>query len=177
MENEKTKNNSGLIILLVLIILGLAGYIVYDKELSNKTLENQEQEIKGEVKEETTNNEQNAITNPGSNKNIFKDIVGKYYYSDRTYPCGEEEYTELVLKEDGTYTYNRSGACASGARMQGTYSLTENKIRLYNELCTSTLLDGKCEHINCTPTSEIEYSYSNGAVKVYLYKDKVAEKQ
>ena len=33
---EKEKNNTGIIVLLLIIILGLVGYIVYDKVLSNK---------------------------------------------------------------------------------------------------------------------------------------------
>ena len=164
MEQENTKNNTWLIIILILLVLGLTGYIVYDKVLS-----------KEEVPTEEINVE---VTEKGENKkNIFKDIIGKYYYSDGIYPCGAEEYTELVLNQDGTFKYNRSGACAEGERMEGTYALTENKIKLYNNLCTQTLYEGKCQTINCSQTLEIEYNYNSTKPQIILYKDKIVEKQ
>lgn len=56
MEQEKTKSNAGLIILLVLVILGLVGYIVYDKVLSKDEPET------GEVTDQNNNGENQNTT-------------------------------------------------------------------------------------------------------------------
>ena len=54
---EKEKNNTGIIVLLLIIILGLAGYIAYDKVFTKEGTES-----KPEEKEEQTNNGEEEST-------------------------------------------------------------------------------------------------------------------
>lgn len=65
-DNNKGKVNSGLIFLLVLVILGLIGYIVYDKVLSNKEEDN------------------NKITS-SENQKALNDYIGLWYLSEEEY--------------------------------------------------------------------------------------------
>lgn len=153
MENEKVKNNSGLIILLVLIILGLAGYIVYDKALSNKNLENQEQTVKDEIKEGSDLKE---------NIDIFQDLVGTYSYSS------DNTKITLTLNSNGKATYKKDATNSGGSIAEGTWSISkisdeERIIYINNELCQPYYLtendDKKCDYPNCQPIYTL-YQYN-----------------
>lgn len=108
MEQEKTKNNTWLIILLILIILGLTGYIVYDKILSNR--EAKEPETK-EV-EETESNETITQNETQVLKTRVGDIIvstdGSVYYVPNTkfldYHSDGKTLNFIDDKKIGTYS-------------------------------------------------------------------------
>lgn len=88
MEQEKTKNN-GLIILIVilcLMVLGLGGYIAYDKVLSNNsTKQNDNTQSSAATNENNTNNgtiddtnttvDENNTDNSTTNDNVWNPVV------------------------------------------------------------------------------------------------------
>ena len=105
MENEKVKNNSGLIILLVLIILGLAGFIVYDKVLSNKEEKVKNNEQAENITDETKTEEGTKLTKWANyliEQNITKITVHRTFkdYLDPEVGCPEDKFiTKDELKQ------------------------------------------------------------------------------
>lgn len=149
---EKAKNNTGLIILLVLLVLGLTGYIVYDKVLSKEEIPTEEKNEEVIEKEETTTD-------------TFETLVGTYTYSEGTLTA------TLVLNSDGTATYNTEDTHGGSIKAEGKWSIgvgtTDNQKLIYitNELCKPYLISDNseklCDYPNCQPL-HILYQYIDG---------------
>ena len=84
MENQKEKNNIWLIVLLVLIILGLVGYICYDK-LLNKKCETNSVEKLGNNEKKYSNYIKDAKINYEDDKYISYELDGKNQYVNKEY--------------------------------------------------------------------------------------------
>ena len=105
--------------------------------------------------------------NVTSNNNSISKFVGTYKY---TYSFTQNDVPEdsgcktinlnatLELKADGTFTYGRGANCSGGESANGTYSINDNKIYLYNQECVE---DG-----NCRQKIELQISESNGVVTI-----------
>ena len=124
---EKEKNNSGLIalvIVLFLLVLGLGGYIVYDKVLSNK-----------ETPTNNTDNEINENTNT-SDTNIVENTdvsVRTYRFFGYTTNGSPDMYTTLKLYSDGTYTLYLNN-CEGVTKYSGNFTETDTDISLLGEI-------------------------------------------
>lgn len=102
---ENNKNSKGLIILIIILIiciLGLGGYIVYDKILNKPT--------------PTTDNTKSSTTKPINNESEYDKITSyditlnsnnhKIYYKYKIV-AGKDNYEDIELaKENGEYIYN-----------------------------------------------------------------------
>ncbi len=121
MENQK--NNSGLIalvIVLFLLVLGLGGYIIYDKVLSTKETH---------IEDNSTNDDKS--NQEINQKNItLANLYGTYKYDyEYTNDYGNKVHLELELSlnSDGTATYLESDGYVAD-KTRGTYTYENNKI-------------------------------------------------
>lgn len=108
----------GLVIFLILIILGLAGYIVYDKVMVKETNE--------PIKEEKKVEKEITYT--------YEDMKGLYTFTgDPVYSEGAEGNItptyNLYLYENGTFNYQYTGV-ATPQGMVGNYIIEGDKIIL-----------------------------------------------
>jgi len=79
-----------IITILAILVLGLGGYLVYDKVVNNNKSEVSNNENTNEVLEDQVNNDTN-------NSNIISKYVGTY--------VGEKGKDYITIKEDGTYEF------------------------------------------------------------------------
>ena len=118
---KKSKGKTVVIVILVLAVLGLGGYIVYDKFIEEK---NTELNVKKEIKEE----KDNVIDNK-SNVNI----IGYYKSGTLSIPktdCDENNKTrEIALLENGKFKSAYALGCG-GADQSGTYTYANNVVTL-----------------------------------------------
>ena len=187
-QPKNQKSGKGLIpvvVILVLIVLGLGGYIVYDKVVTKETKEPE----KTETQVEDNTLEESSISTVNNNstttiKTIFNNLVGNYSQqktiTDKYLSC--TYYAKLNLKEDGTYTYQAGCDCGGGIDASGNYALGVDKIYLDNDKCqpvTSPKDNGEyeCLYPNCRTLLDIEYkngilitSKTCGGVKLELEK-------
>ena len=144
-QQKNQKSGKGLIavvIILVLLVLGLGGYIVYDKLLVKDTNKTKLEET---TVEETTINETDTIN-----------YLDGYYKTGQTYETEEKpcdavtnplhgETTEILFKTDGTYVSAYAADCGGGYTWTGKYTVTNNELVLTCDNndgpCTGT--DGK----------------------------------
>ena len=118
------KSNKGLVIALVIAILlalGLGGYIIYDKLLSDaKSKENNVLD---------DGNQNNDVT-IDDNTLDYLDLVGSYSNcrdsDSEDGKCGFNEF--LSLEADKTFSYGLGGNQAGGNTTSGTYTLSGNII-------------------------------------------------
>lgn len=116
---KKSKGKTITIVILVLMVLGLAGYIVYDKVIVK---EKDEKEVANKVEEKTN-----------ENIYIYDQIKGVYHgtIKDESDGVVNEITYNLYLDEDGTFvyqTFNNLGGAASN--LLGNYIIKDNKIIL-----------------------------------------------
>ena len=177
-EQPKKKGNGFLIFLLVLIILGLAGYICYDKfykkePVKTKESQNQKDEPKASdkedkpvIKDDSTINDK--LIGSYSYKGEYVDIVDELdddTLNDSTiWSSGKMAYEDLKLNADG------SAIAAAGNKNSGGYSANGN---WYVENDKVIVVDDECQELinehgdaNCNP--RWEYSFKIDGEKVIL---------
>ncbi len=121
MENKSTGKTVAIIILL-LAVLGLGGYIIFDKVLNTK--------------EEPTIVEDNAKTNETSIQTYnYNDVKGLYTYTGQQVHSEANDGNitpkyELYLYENGMFYYNY--AYLAGEGKIGNYTIVNNTIVLNN---------------------------------------------
>ena len=122
------KNNSGLIVLVIvlfLLVLGLGGYIIYDKVLSNKTLEG---------------NNTNSNNQDSSTVTLKADSAKDWVYdADYNLPTNKESYygfsdhSRLVKASDLIVPYININSSDATKANQEIYKLYEQLINTFNE--------------------------------------------
>lgn len=123
------KKNTALvitIIFLILIILGLGGYLVYDKVI-NKEIDANTDKNEITEKENIEASDKNEITEQESNEAI-NNLVGNYRYSFTHEETDTEYVQELQLKEDNTFIMSVSFFAGSG--YEGTYTVNNGILKL-----------------------------------------------
>ena len=138
-----------IIVILILAVLGLGGFIIYDKVIDKDNYQKQIKELKEELNKVRQKNT-NSLTTPEEKTNS---IVGYYKTGKLSTPrvtCESgslEQTTEIHLLENGTFTYQYQSSCDS-AEQTGTYTYNGNKLVLTCDANNSEQCDG-------TPTEYI----------------------
>ncbi len=136
---KKNRGKIIIIVVLVLAILGLGGYIVYDKknnenkitEYKNQIndLEKQVKDLKKQIKEYKENSEK--VESPKTNDEItLKDLYGTYKWEKsytNEYGSKLNLQIQLVLNPDGSATYD-AGSGYEAEQTKGSYIFKDGKI-------------------------------------------------
>lgn len=121
---EEKKKCGGLVIpfiIVILLLLGLIGYICYDKLFSKET-------IKTEKKEDTNKNKSYS----------YADIAGVYSFKTTLDPSGIVYSATLYLLSDGTFKYERVTSENPPAGYIGNYIIDGDKILFTNWFITTS---------------------------------------
>ena len=129
----KPKNSKGLIALVIILlisVIGLSGFIIYEK--TNDSKETQKEVVKEEVKEESTKDEKETIK---IDKYLtFNSEIKKVYKGISNYPVDEQtskfEEQTLYLYENGQYYLSVSSIIETGEI--GYYEESDNVIILHS---------------------------------------------
>lgn len=117
-----------LLVVLVLIIIGLGGYIIYDKTIE-KDVSNNEINSKEELKKETEEKIEEEIQ---EKEYTYNELAGNYYFeTDAKIDVmpGAMARFYLVLDEKGTFNYTYSSG-NNPMGILGTYTIEDNSIIL-----------------------------------------------
>lgn len=185
-ENKSSVGIAVLITVLVMLVLGLGGYIIYEKVSSNKTndptideedknVDQKDQTDDNDKTEDKTNEPNNSQTNTSVS---LKDVVGEYTYSKKcetvSGPTNEVEYNTtksyIILKNDNTFEIHDATYCQTSTAYKGKYTLNGNKIVLSGLKDDYSDPEHKGElNIfnlnNITSKTEITVLYSNNSLK------------
>ncbi len=179
MENQKGGKGKNIVIaILVLLVIGLGGYITYNEINKGKESDALVQKYKDD--NETLKNEVEKLKNKKTTtaSNPLEALVGTWinqdsFNLDDSVPCNIN--IKLDIKDDGTYTYENSSTCGGGTRAKGTYALGKEEIYLHNENCNPVVdfVDrNNCTYPNCNPI--IKISYKNGKLAAEAVGGRVA---
>lgn len=147
-QNSKTGKNV-LIVILVLLVLGLSGYITYDKMFAKET--------NNEVKEE------NSATAP-TPKEEKTAISGSYIYDGAYTPNPDlTAHLELKLNEDNTFILFEGTTDAMA--FKGTYTLNGSKLMLYAIEMDASQEEPNVHEVN-SDTFECTYDVDNNTVDI-----------
>lgn len=149
MENKSTVKTVTIIILL-LIVLGLGGYIVYDKVIV--------QESEKPAKTENTTEEHTTI------KNEKTSISGSFIYSG-VYVPSPELTANLELRLNGDNTFLLYIGLTDSEALKGTYVLDDTKLTLYSVEADASGYDHHVYEVN-SDTFECTYDESNNTVVI-----------
>lgn len=112
------------LVVLVLLVIGLGGYIVYGKVVDK---DKESTDSKVEVKENTTTTKEETVK-----KYTYKEIAGNYYFETDAKIAdmpGAMARFYLVLDERGTFNYRYTNG-NSPMGILGNYIIENNKITL-----------------------------------------------
>lgn len=130
------------IIILLVIVLGLGGYLGYHTLVEDKENTNKINELNLQIKK--LKNQNNSLTNNNSETYTYKDLAGVYKYSKKIDNQTEETF-KLQLDENGMFLYDKESL--AGAGYIGNYVIKNDEIHL-NALFyhgSSALLEVKME--------------------------------
>ena len=159
-------NNKGLkivLIVLIIMVLALGGFIVYEKVLNknNNVIDN--------------NNKVNDNIKPDDNKtdckldtSLVSKFIGTYtyegeYVEKEKNASGETKYEEdpwasgkmtsekLVLNEDGSASASAGNVRAGSYSAKGKWYISNNELIIINSKCEATIIGDKVEYPNCNP--------------------------
>lgn len=157
----ETKNsNKGLIVTIIIlsvVTISLTTYLFYSK-MNEENLQNDNKKTQNNEKLENQD-----ITNISS---VFEKFYGKWEYIYKYEGLDCEDYHKLELKNDGTYIYLYGSNCAGASEAKGKYSISKNKIYLYNDDCNIALMEEECGYPNCSKIIELEYTEKDGEVSI-----------
>lgn len=166
-----------ILLLISIVFIGILSYFIYSKINEDKIIDKYQDDI---MKLENKISDLEKMNKESKNAFDISFIVGKYTYKKHDESCDIE--INLDLKEDGSYTYENSSSCGNNTKAEGTYSLGNNKIYLYNKLCEPVpdSTARKCEYPNCKNVIELDYkdgkivtnNVMNGKVSAELEKTK-----
>lgn len=161
---EKKKQTNIFSILVIVILLIVSGYLIYDKlsvqKENEKKITKYESDIKklqNEIKTET--NKSNDNTSKVTTTNQIDLLLGNWHYEE-TFDSGGVNCSatiKLELKEDGTYTYENGSTCSGGTSATGKYSISKNNLYLQNDSCKPVISGQECTYPNCNPIIELDY--------------------
>lgn len=164
LDNKKGKGVLGIVI--IIILLGITCYLVYDKFV----IQSDKQE-KIDIYKSKISNLESELSNIKNTEdltasNTIDSLIGSWSYEE-VLKEGENNCIatiKLELKDDGTYTYESGHTCAGGREARGHWSINKDKIYLQNELCLPTpdAISSSCVYPNCD--SEIELYYAEGQI-------------
>lgn len=119
MENKSNKGLVALIIILLITVIGLGGFIAYDKVLNKPTKKVVEKKVEKKEKNEETYD--------------YSTVKGVYTFKGEADANGEYELYTLSLNEDGLYHYESAKMVEEGTI--GNYTIVGNEIHL-NQIFT-----------------------------------------
>ena len=171
---EKNNSQGIILIILVLALLGLGGYIIYDKTTSQSTtqanyetkIKELEQEIEVYKKEEqTTNNSVSGNSSQSSTSELDQlnsMLTGTYSYGkvisgdDCTgLPEDEVDFVTITFNTDGTSDFNVGVNCGSAGSGSGKYYFNKNEVVVVDEECIRE------QPANCRTTYVLKYKNGN----------------
>lgn len=170
------KKNTGLIVLVIilsLLVVGLSGFIVYDKVLSNNEVENNDNNINdttnnNEVNNNTDTNNNNDIVNDNDLLNQYKDkITNGIWYKNGTVFSFRNEKTAFSIGK-----YGSDGGHWGNLKTFKDYSLGSKKYRFEIEAVADACIDtSNCINITNGYVLQVELEYDgNSAEEITLTK-------
>ena len=122
-EPQKKKSNTGLIVFLIILVLGLAGYICYDKILNKTSVE-----IKKDCNCDNKNERSECVCEE-CNETVKTSETRTYRFFGYESDKDPDMYTTLKLYSNGNYDFYIN-KCSSIERKSGKYEETSNTISL-----------------------------------------------
>ena len=139
---EEKRKNTGLVVLitiLVLIILGLTGFIVYDKVLKNDKVEsNTSDSDSAGIQQDIDDLKKEALDDSKISISSLENVIGNYHYVKKSEAVsGPENATEyyntdsfINLKDDYTFEILDTTHCQTSVGYKGTYQINGSSIIL-----------------------------------------------
>lgn len=138
METNKKSGSIVAIVILVILVLGLGGYIVYDKVLSKDTVSSTEESSKNEV---NTKNESNSSEQTTSDTKVVDLInngerVGTYSIYMGKNSMGEYTLTLFSTndKNNGFFSLVEATSMSYNQVASGYYSIKDSNIEFYQNM-------------------------------------------
>lgn len=169
---------SNLFIILLVVFILICGFML--GRINFNSLDNENNQIVNEDGNVITNNDKiqnvdsdNVVDNKINSSDDYMSLfVGKYSYKSEEIVCGGENsscnnFIDLELNSDGRYIYSHGACCGGGGGASGSYSISKDKIYLYNEKCKFMAIDNECVEPNCSTLIKLDYKLIDGKVKIY----------
>ena len=181
------RKNNGLMVLVIILsilVVGLGGYIIYDKvinvgENNDKVVDNDN------IKENNNDNVENDAERSAALKSYYSKYSGKYVYGKQTCTDAEIEeifnndsdgtvgYVIIELEDDGTFEYWAGAPCSQGTSIgwTGEYIVDNSYLYLIDNKGSFSdgleCMDGECYYMFGAKVAVYRYREDNGIFTIY----------
>ena len=176
-EQPKKKSNTGLIVFLVILVLGLAGYICYDKFIATNNVPSNDLKCKKDTCDcsNTVNNDTVINNNDTDAEYTYEDVAGYYTFTKLIEGRDEDYNAELYLFEDGTVRFQQGPDASNG--YVGNYVIDGDTIKITKWFTTGSFSDLSLVEANSLKeTIKIKSNDSVVLSKCYSFSDCTFEK-
>ena len=183
-------NNKGLkivLVVLIIMVLALGGFIVYEKTLKedNNVIDNNnkvnDNKVNDNIKPDDNKTDCKLYTSLVSKfigtytyegeyveeySKIYKNAGGEELSKYENLPSNATAYEKLTLKEDGTASASAGNLRAGGYEAEGEWYISNNKLIIINDKCEAAIIGDKVEYPNCQPIWSYSYEIKNNDIVI-----------
>lgn len=174
-------NNKGLkivLVVLIIIVLALGGFIVYEKVLNknNNVIDNNNKandNIKSDDNKTDCKLDTSLVskfigtyTYEGEYVEKEKNASGETKYEEDPWASGKMASEKLVLNEDGSASASAGNVRAGGYSAEGKWYISNNELIIINDKCKAYEIsnDGEIVYGNCNPIWSYPYEITNDTI-------------
>ena len=161
-------NNKGLkivLIVLIIMVLALGGFIVYEKVLNknNNVIDN-----KTDCKLDTSLVSKfiGTYTYEGEYVEKEKNASGETKYEEDPWASGKMTSEKLVFNEDGSASASAGNVRAGSYSAKGKWYISNNELIIINNKCEATIIGDKVEYPNCQPIWSYPYEITDDNIVI-----------
>lgn len=159
MENKNNGGLIGIIVVLLLIVIGLSGFIIYDKVLNPTN--NQNNGVSGELDDNVNDLEEDKDEIKNDNSCVIGTYYGEYRGTSSTNNTITYDFRHrYTFNEDGTYTADFNGVSGENGMYtfnNGVLTVTHLQETGVGEVTNTLAISSDCSYIAIT-SSDVTFN-------------------
>lgn len=161
------------LVVLIIMVLALSGFIVYEKVLNkNNNVIDNNNKVNDNIKPDDNKTECKLATSlvskfigtytyEGEYVEKYKNASGEELSKYENLPSNATVYEKLILNEDGSASASAGNVRAGGYSAEGKWYISNNELIIINNKCEATIIGDKVEYPNCQPIWSYPYEITN----------------
>ncbi len=180
-------NNKGLkivLVVLIIMVLALGGFIVYEKVLNkdnnvvdNNNIKSDDNKTDCKLDASLVSKFIGTYTYEGEYVEKEKNASGENKYEEDPWVSGKMASEKLVLNKDGSASASAENVRAGGWSAKGKWYISNNELIIINDTCKAYEIsnDGEIVYGNCQPIWSYPFEITDNSIVISSHNNTQAE--